>query len=137
MCGRYLTPGSFTSVKRREGKVFAITRVSYMLPKDVSRSFFCPICYKELWNGRCCVMRGFHLCYKERGMESIWHKGVSQLLQGEAHAMSLSYKSFTSVTLRKEWKVFVVSEGTMKRFSNKSLDLEKMSNKSMGLEKNV
>ena len=108
MCGRYLS-----QLKRRgEEKVFTITEF-HICYRKMRVEGFCPIYYKESWNGRCCVIRGFHLCYKERGMECICRKGVSQLLQGEAHAMGLSYKSCTSVTMRKEWKVSVVSEETM------------------------
>ena len=46
-------------------------------------------------------------------MEGICYKEVSQLLQGYAHAMGFSYKSCTSVTMKREWKGFVVSVETM------------------------
>ena len=63
------------------------------------------------------VIRGFHSYYNERRMQDVCHKGVSNketmedvyymgdshLLQDEVQIMCLSYKSFSSVTMREEW----------------------------------
>ena len=87
---RCLLSGSFTCVTRRVAcKVFVIIELH--------------ICNKErMVEGAC--HKGLRFCHIEI-MVGVCYKGDSCLLQGEVHARSLSYKSFTSVTMREEWNV--------------------------------
>ena len=119
MTGRWMSFMRFTCVIRRQWKLFVVWEI-HICYKEKSMHGSCLLYgrFTSVTRRKACtvfVIMELHIYYKEMRVEDmsyyneimvvVCYNGDSQLLQKEVQAMCLSYKSFTTVTIREEWKV--------------------------------